>query len=232
MLNNILVILLSGFVISCSVHQKYPLPNGSYDNRAAVPSPPPAYSTDRNSGYYEPYPNRPSKRLAPVAQPTRSTNREPIYSEQPYPSNNQPSRSRPLKRIAPPARFRNNESTYPSKRISPPKYLKQPSSNYAPSQVPSSRGYLTRGYASQYKLAEHGMRTTSGQVYDMYGMTAAHINLPLMSSVVVKNLRTGRSIIVVINDRLRHGLIKLSYAAANKLKLLKKSSQLLEVKGF
>ncbi|MDM8566269.1 RlpA-like double-psi beta-barrel domain-containing protein [Candidatus Halobeggiatoa sp. HSG11] len=223
MLNNIFKILLLGLVGSCTVHPNYSSPNENHGSHTAPQPAQPTYST--NPRYLEPRPNRPSKRLAPVSPPVRSKDRRPIHSN-PYPSRSRP----PSKRIVPPAYLRNNGSR-PSKGISRPKYLKQPSSNYKP-QVPSIKGYMSKGYASQYKLAEHGMKTSSGQIYDMYGMTAAHTELPLMSTVVVKNLRTGRSVVVTINDRLHHGLIKLSYVAANNLGLFKYPAQLLEIRGL
>ncbi|MDM8569299.1 septal ring lytic transglycosylase RlpA family protein [Thiotrichales bacterium HSG1] len=243
MLNNIFMVSLLGFIVSCSVHPNYPSSDNHNHSVPVVPSSKyPSSNNDyyrdrdsryRDPRYYDRYPNRnrPTKRLAPTSPPTRS-NGKPIYS---VPHDQ---KSRPTKRVSPATGFRNNKQKY-LKEPSPPKrfknnqkrYLKQPSSNYMP-RIPSSKGYVTRGYASQYQLSEHGMKTTSGQIYDMYGMTAAHINLPLMSTVVVKNLRTKRSVIVTINDRLHQGLIKLSYMAANKLKLSKKSSQLLEIRGL
>jgi len=90
----------------------------------------------------------------------------------------------------------------------------------------------TKGKAIWYSVQEHGKKTASGEVYDLYDMTAAHANLPLLSKVKVKNVRTGRSVIVTINDRLAENddaVIKLSYHAARKLKLLKKPKQIVEI---
>jgi len=97
-----------------------------------------------------------------------------------------------------------------------------------------SRGYIKQGTASWYRLNEHGAKTTSGQIYDLYGMTAAHASLPIPTRVRVKNLRTGRSVIVTVNDRLYYNstLIKLSYWAARRLKLTKRPSQRIEVIGM
>jgi hypothetical protein len=93
--------------------------------------------------------------------------------------------------------------------------------------------YVSRGYATWYSVDEHGSKTSSGQIYDLYGMTAAHPSLPLFSRVKVKNLRTGRSIVVTINDDFydndKKVLIKLSYWAARRLNLIKHPSQRIEI---
>jgi rare lipoprotein A (peptidoglycan hydrolase) len=83
-----------------------------------------------------------------------------------------------------------------------------------------------------YGIEEHGQKTASGEVYDLYEMTAAHASLPLFSRVIVRNIRTGRNVVVTINDRLStqySSTIKLSYYAARKLNLLKKSGQTVEL---
>lgn len=84
----------------------------------------------------------------------------------------------------------------------------------------SSQGYREEGGASWYGRKFHGRRTANGEVYDMYGMTAAHKTLPIPSYVRVTNLRNGRQVVVRVNDRGPfHGdrIIDLSYAAASKL---------------
>jgi len=91
---------------------------------------------------------------------------------------------------------------------------------------------LAKGRAIWYSVQEHGKKTASGDVYDLYDMTAAHASLPLLSKVKVKNIHTGRSVIVTINDRLAENddaVIKLSYHAARKLNLLKKSNPTVEL---
>jgi len=91
---------------------------------------------------------------------------------------------------------------------------------------------LVKGRAIWYSVQEHGKKTASGEVYDLYDMTAAHASLPLSSKVKVRNVLTGRSVIVTINDRLStndDAVIKLSYHAARKLKLLKKQESIVEV---
>jgi rare lipoprotein A len=84
----------------------------------------------------------------------------------------------------------------------------------------SARGYRQIGIASWYGRQFHGQRTSLGERYDMYAMTAAHKTLPLPSYVRVTDLDNGRSVIVRVNDRgpfLHNRLIDLSYAAAMKL---------------
>jgi rare lipoprotein A len=80
--------------------------------------------------------------------------------------------------------------------------------------------YRQSGSGSWYGRKFHGQRTSSGEIYDMYAMTAAHATLPIPSYARVTNLANGRSVIVRINDRgpFHSGrLIDLSYAAAYKL---------------
>lgn len=76
------------------------------------------------------------------------------------------------------------------------------------------------GYGSWYGSKFHGKKTSTGEVYDMYAMTAAHTTMELPSYARVTNLENGRSIIVRVNDRgpfLNNRVIDLSYAAATKL---------------
>jgi rare lipoprotein A len=99
----------------------------------------------------------------------------------------------------------------------------------------SSRGYRERGIASWYGTKFHGRRTSSGETYDMYAMTAAHRELPIPSYVRVTNLRNGRSAVVRVNDRGPfHGnrIIDLSYAAATKLGILGNGTGLVEVQAL
>jgi rare lipoprotein A len=80
--------------------------------------------------------------------------------------------------------------------------------------------FRQRGLASWYGKQFHGNRTASGEIYDMFAMTAAHPTLPLPSYVRVTHVRNGRSVIVRVNDRgpFKHDrVIDLSYAAAAKL---------------
>ncbi len=86
--------------------------------------------------------------------------------------------------------------------------------------LPSSKGYKATGIASWYGTKFHGRLTSNGEVYNMYGMTAAHKSLPIPSYARVTNIENGSSVVVRINDRGPfHGarLIDLSYVAAMKL---------------
>jgi rare lipoprotein A len=77
-----------------------------------------------------------------------------------------------------------------------------------------------RGHASWYGRKFHGRPTSSGERYDMYGMTAAHPTLPIPSYVRVTNVRNGRSVVLRVNDRgpfLNRRVIDLTYTAAWKL---------------
>jgi len=97
----------------------------------------------------------------------------------------------------------------------------------------SSKGFVERGIASWYGQKFHGRRTSSGETYDLYGMTAAHKSLPLPTYVQVTNLENGRSIIVKVNDRgpfHQNRIIDLSYAGASKLGVLAKGVAMVEVR--
>lgn len=87
----------------------------------------------------------------------------------------------------------------------------------------SNRPYQQRGLASWYGEKYHGNRTSSGEVYDMYAMTAAHTTLPLPSYARVTHLGNGKSVVVRVNDRGPFAggrIIDLSYAAAHKLGMI------------
>lgn len=93
-------------------------------------------------------------------------------------------------------------------------------------------GYRERGTASWYGKKFHGNRTSSGEKYDMYKMTAAHRTLPLPSYARITNLESGQSVVVRVNDRgpfLRNRLIDLSYAAAYKLDIIGNGTGRVEV---
>ena len=95
--------------------------------------------------------------------------------------------------------------------------------------------YRARGHASWYGRRFHGRKTASGEVYDMYQMTAAHPTLPIPSYVKVTNLATARSVVVRVNDRgpfLRGRIIDLSYAAAAKLGYVEQGSVAVEVESI
>ncbi|HIE54756.1 MAG TPA: septal ring lytic transglycosylase RlpA family protein, partial [Chromatiaceae bacterium] len=83
-----------------------------------------------------------------------------------------------------------------------------------------------------YGVKFHGRRTSSGETYDMYAMTAAHKTLPLPTWVRVTNQRNGKSVVVKVNDRgpFHPGrIIDLSYAAAAKLGILARGTAPVEI---
>lgn len=99
----------------------------------------------------------------------------------------------------------------------------------------SGNGYKERGVASWYGKKFHGHKTSNGETYNMYAMTAAHKSLPLPSYVQVTNLANGRKVIVRVNDRGPfHGgrVIDLSYAAASKLDMLGQGTANVEVEAI
>lgn len=98
--------------------------------------------------------------------------------------------------------------------------------------LPSADAYRERGFASWYGQKFHGRRTSNGEVYDMYGMTAAHKSLPIPTFVQVTNVKNGKAVIVRINDRGPfHGdrIIDLTYAAAKKLGFVDQGTAEVEV---
>jgi len=92
--------------------------------------------------------------------------------------------------------------------------------SYVP--ITTDRSYSERGIASWYGRKFHGRRTASGEVYNMYAMTAAHPTLPIPSYARVRNPANGREVLVRVNDRgpfHRGRIVDLSYTAALKLDL-------------
>jgi rare lipoprotein A len=93
--------------------------------------------------------------------------------------------------------------------------------NYVPDT--SGRPYRVQGLASWYGKKFHGQKTSNGDIYDMYGMTAAHTTLPIPSYVRVTRVATGKSVLLRVNDRgpfHSDRIIDLSYTAAVKLGIL------------
>lgn len=87
----------------------------------------------------------------------------------------------------------------------------------------SHEGFVQEGIASSYGQDFHGRKTSNGELFDMYAMTAAHKTLPLGVYVNVRHKRTGREIVVRINDRgpfVRDRIIDLSEGAARKLDMM------------
>ena len=95
--------------------------------------------------------------------------------------------------------------------------------------------YKARGTATWYGRRYHGKKTSSGEIYDMYAMTAAHTTLPIPSYARVTNLANGKSVVVRINDRgpfIGDRVIDLSYTAAYKLGLLADGRAMVEVESI
>ena len=98
--------------------------------------------------------------------------------------------------------------------------------------ISDNRPFKQRGIGSWYGKKFHGQKTSSGELYDMYKMSAAHPTLPIPSYARVTNLKTGAQVVVRINDRgpfHSTRIIDLSYTAALKLGYLSSGSSELEV---
>lgn len=96
----------------------------------------------------------------------------------------------------------------------------------------SANGYIERGVASWYGADFHGLKTSTGEPYDMFAMTAAHKTLPLPCYARVTNLSNGRSVVVRINDRgpfVANRIIDLSYTAAVKLDMIRNGTAFVQV---
>ena len=95
--------------------------------------------------------------------------------------------------------------------------------------------YKARGVATWYGRRYHGKQTSNGEIYDMYGMTAAHPILPIPSYAKVTNVANGKSVVVRVNDRgpfLENRLIDLSYTAAHRIGVLAGGSAIVEVEAI
>jgi len=94
-------------------------------------------------------------------------------------------------------------------------------------QVVKTKPYQI-GTASWYGETFQGKPTASGEPYEMYDMTAAHLKLPMGSYVKVTNLRNGKSVVVRVNDRgpvVPGRIIDLSYGAAQALQFKRRGLQ-------
>jgi rare lipoprotein A len=95
--------------------------------------------------------------------------------------------------------------------------------------------FKERGIASWYGKKFHGQRTSNGEIYDMYAMTAAHPTLPIPSYARVTNVVTQKSVVVRINDRgpfLHERVMDLSYTAAHKLGIVGNGSSEVEIESI
>lgn len=103
------------------------------------------------------------------------------------------------------------------------------------SVLSSNEGYVASGTASWYGEKFHGHKTSNGETFDMYQMSAAHKSLRIPGYARVTNVDNGRSVIVRVNDRGPfHGdrLIDLSYAAAKKLGYQSRGTAKVEVESI
>jgi len=99
--------------------------------------------------------------------------------------------------------------------------------------IPNPKGFVERGKASWYGAEFDGKRTSSGETYNMYDMTAAHRTLPLPTYIQVTNLRNNKKVIVRINDRgpfAKDRVLDLSYAAARKLGMVGEGTTPVEIR--
>jgi rare lipoprotein A len=113
-------------------------------------------------------------------------------------------------------------------------YANEPYLAFGARYVPTkdARVYKVRGVASWYGRRYHGKPTATGELYDMYQMTAAHPTLPLPSYARVTNMQNGKAVTVRVNDRgpfRQQRVIDLSYAAAYKLGYVEQGSATVEV---
>jgi len=95
-----------------------------------------------------------------------------------------------------------------------------------------AKDFRQRGIASWYGRDFHGKKTSNGEIYNMYAMTAAHKTLPLGTSVSVRNLENKREVEVRVNDRgpfVRGRVIDLSYTAAKKLGIVNAGTAPVEI---
>lgn len=117
------------------------------------------------------------------------------------------------------------------------KYANRPYEVFGRKYVPLAavQPYQQRGVASWYGKRFHGQKTASGEIYDMYAMSAAHPILPIPSYARVTSLRTGKQVVVRINDRgpfHSNRAIDLSYAAAYRLGLIATGSGEVEIEAI
>jgi len=117
------------------------------------------------------------------------------------------------------------------------RYANRPYKVFGTDYAPLARvqPFRQRGVASWYGKRFHGQKTASGELYDMYAMTAAHPTLPIPSYVRVTHIGNGRSVVVRVNDRgpfHSARIIDLSYAAAYKLGYIQAGSAQVEVESI
>lgn len=98
--------------------------------------------------------------------------------------------------------------------------------------IPSSVGFTQTGIASWYGKKFHGRKTSNGETYNMYGLTAAHKTLPMNTHVLVQNLENGKEVVTRINDRgpfVKGRIIDLSYLGAMRLGMVENGTARVQV---
>jgi len=93
--------------------------------------------------------------------------------------------------------------------------------------IPSAYGYSKVGTASWYGKKFHGRKTSNGETYNMYSLTAAHKTLPMNTELMVENLENGKKIFVRVNDRgpfVKGRILDLSYNAAKEIEMTKRGT--------
>jgi rare lipoprotein A len=193
-----------------------------------IPAPAPPSSTTNppvsSPAPSTPAPSTPSSTPSPTSPPPDTPTKPGGYYLDDGPETNPPQNLDSIPDALPKKEPLLSRSNKPYKALGA-KYT--PMTSYQP--------YKAKGVASWYGKRFHGKKTSSGEVYDMYGMSAAHTILPLPSYVKVTNPANGRSVIVRVNDRgpFKHNReIDLSYAAAYKLRFISKGSTTVEVEAI
>ena len=121
----------------------------------------------------------------------------------------------------------------PKSRIGNPKSYQVFGKTYK--VLPNSKDFTQTGIASWYGTKFHGRKTSNGDTYDMFELTAAHKSLPLPTYVEITNLENDKSLIVRVNDRgpfHDNRIIDLSHAAAAKLGVLAKGTAKVTIKAI
>lgn len=99
----------------------------------------------------------------------------------------------------------------------------------------SADGFSEEGIASWYGPKFHAKRTASGEIYNMYEMTAAHRILPMQTKIRVTNLGNGKSVVLRVNDRgpfAKDRIVDLSYAAAQELDVIRPGTARVRVEAL
>jgi len=130
-----------------------------------------------------------------------------------------------------------NKAPAPSAHTTPPPSVPTitPPTPHAPVATPAPIVQGEEGIASWYGHPYHGRRAASGEIYNMYDITAAHRTLPFGTQVRVHDLDNGRDVMVRINDRgpfVEGRIIDLSYAAAQAMGMTGLARVRLEILGL